>query len=294
MQQLFYVYVDYTLEDSPRPFYVGMGNQGRARLLRRNKKHTWVTKQHGQQRTIIFETDIREYAIAREIELIKELDTFNPNIKDYTDIRCNRTRGGEGAPGYKFTSEQRQRQASAIKIAVNKAGIQEKRRQYLKQRYADPIEHEKTSNATKRAYDEKPEVHQHLSEALIKMWSDPEHHARHAKANKCIWNDPKAHENASAALKKSYAENPERHKKLSNSLQNFYRKHPERCVQIEQRSLSGELIATYASLSDAVRQTGISNITACCKGRRSQAGGFCWNNSPTTCTDMYVSGSMVS
>lgn len=294
MQQKFYVYVDCTIEDGPRPFYVGMGNLQRTKSLNRNKKHTWVTELYGQQRAILFETSVYEHAVAREIELIKELDTFNPNIKDYSDIRCNRTRGGEGAPGYRFTNEQRCRQSVAIKKAVTADGVQDRRREKLRARYSNPTEHKKTSITVKLAYEENPEIRQRLSDSLKKLWSDPETRARRAEANRKIWDNPEAHENASAALKESYATNPERRKVVSESLKNFYQQHPDRCVQIEQRTLEGDLITTFVSLSEAVRQTRISNITACCKGRRSSAGGYVWKYVSVTCGDACASGSMNS
>lgn len=58
---------------------------------------------------------------------------------------------------------------------------------------------------------------------------------------------------------------------------------PERIAKahnkpIEQLSSDGQLIATFSSLTEAERLTGISisNICACCKGQRKSAGGFLW------------------
>jgi len=45
---------------------------------------------------------------------------------------------------------------------------------------------------------------------------------------------------------------------------------------VEQFSLEGELIATYPSLSEAKRQTGIANIIKCIKGIYKTSGGFIW------------------
>ena len=50
-------------------------------------------------------------------------------------------------------------------------------------------------------------------------------------------------------------------------------------VYVEQRSTTGELIATYDSQVEAAHVTGIHReaINMCCAGRRKTAGGFCWN-----------------
>lgn len=48
---------------------------------------------------------------------------------------------------------------------------------------------------------------------------------------------------------------------------------------------TGELLATFPSLREAKRVTGIANthISACCLGKRKSAGGFVWKYLPTTC-----------
>jgi hypothetical protein len=48
---------------------------------------------------------------------------------------------------------------------------------------------------------------------------------------------------------------------------------------VEQRSLDGQLIATYVSACDAQRKTGLeqSNISLVCRGKRNHTGGFKWN-----------------
>lgn len=50
---------------------------------------------------------------------------------------------------------------------------------------------------------------------------------------------------------------------------------------VEQRSLTGDLIATYSSLTAAQNATGIElhNISECCRGKSKTAGGFVWRYS---------------
>lgn len=94
---MFYVYVDWTTEDVPRPFYVGKGNLGRVKALTRNKHHTNVTKTYGLNRKIMFETDDENRALNEERKLITELKTY-VYASDYV-FGCNYTTGGEGASG---------------------------------------------------------------------------------------------------------------------------------------------------------------------------------------------------
>jgi group I intron endonuclease len=59
-------------------------------------------------------------------------------------------------------------------------------------------------------------------------------------------------------------------------------KHPasqSRVRSVEQSSLTGEVIATYPSGREAMRQTGVhySNIASCASGNRQHAGGFVWH-----------------
>ena len=123
----FYVYVDWTRENYPRPFYVGKGNANRIKVLGRNNKHTWVQKQFGIDRRIMCSTISEQFAFDLEVQLIVDNDTFNPNFKDYSDIRCNLTKGGEGASGYHFSEEQRDKIKSyhnRLDVKIRKSLIQ--------------------------------------------------------------------------------------------------------------------------------------------------------------------------
>jgi hypothetical protein len=101
---MFYVYVDWTTEDSPRPFYVGKGNISRTRKLKRNDLHERIAKKYGIKREIIFESDEEELCLFKEIETISLLKTF-VNDENYNQIGCNFTIGGEGTTGCKYSEE---------------------------------------------------------------------------------------------------------------------------------------------------------------------------------------------
>jgi hypothetical protein len=101
----FYVYVDSTQEETPRPFYVGKGNSKRLDKLERNKFHDSISKKYGLSRTVVFETEHEQEALDKEIELISELKTyFFDNDESWG---ANFTKGGEGISGYVFTEEQK-------------------------------------------------------------------------------------------------------------------------------------------------------------------------------------------
>lgn len=97
VSSVFYVYVDWTLESPPRPFYVGKGVISRVRSVgvRRtyNRYHQNIVRTYGQCREIVLATSIEGLAFEHEKALITELRTR-------TDVPghwgANMTEGGEG------------------------------------------------------------------------------------------------------------------------------------------------------------------------------------------------------
>jgi hypothetical protein len=107
----FFVYEDWTLEAEPRCFYVGKGRQKRINYKYRNKKHAAVSTKYGVDRRVVLETTDESEALALEVSLIRERDTF------MSDLGCNFTAGGEGvsAPSHrkgKTISEQHRKNIS--------------------------------------------------------------------------------------------------------------------------------------------------------------------------------------
>ncbi len=94
----FCVYVDYTKESDPRPFYVGKGSSSRVLLVKRNRKHAQVVKDLGSDRRVVFETDDEELAFAEEKRRVAEHHTFVAN-ENASEIACNMTKGGSGLSG---------------------------------------------------------------------------------------------------------------------------------------------------------------------------------------------------
>lgn len=94
----FMVYVDYTTEELPRPFYVGKGSILRVRLKNRNKLHSAIMTRYGFDRRVVFETDNEKLAFVRECELIAKHNTYVYG----GGWGANFTLGGDGTSGAKF------------------------------------------------------------------------------------------------------------------------------------------------------------------------------------------------
>lgn len=104
---IFYVYVDWTTEESPRAFYVGKGNESRVKERDRNEYWQRVAAKHGWRREVVFGTREEKVALDLETQLIKEHKTYTYDNPDRWG--CNFTRGGDGTSGYKHTEEHRAR-----------------------------------------------------------------------------------------------------------------------------------------------------------------------------------------
>lgn len=61
--------------------------------------------------------------------------------------------------------------------------------------------------------------------------------------------------------------------KMAESLRG---KTPANAKRVCQYTLDEKIVAEYNSSADAFRKTGISNISACCRGERTSAGGYIW------------------
>ena len=117
--RIYHVYVDWTTEDEPRPYYVGKGLTSRISLQIRNKHHTNVSNKYGFRREIIFSSYDDNACKQLEIQKIKEFHTFVQD-PDYNQIGCNYTTGGDGGrfPGWHHSEETKQiiREKRALQI----------------------------------------------------------------------------------------------------------------------------------------------------------------------------------
>lgn len=114
---IFHTYIDWTMEEIPRAFYIGKGNEFRTRKPQRNQKHKYVCKTYGFKREIVFSSVSEKECLEQEILLIKEHHTFYRDDLADKEIACNFTTGGEGAAGWVPTDEQKKNISEGIKRA---------------------------------------------------------------------------------------------------------------------------------------------------------------------------------
>ncbi len=98
--KIFFVYVDWTTEETPRPFYVGKGTAKRVEELQRNQVWERIATKHGITRRVEMGTRDESFALEHERVLIAFHNT-------YMGWGANLTEGGEGCSGYKHTDEAR-------------------------------------------------------------------------------------------------------------------------------------------------------------------------------------------
>lgn len=177
---MYSTYIDWTFEETPRPFYVGKGNKHRIRNPERNDKHRYVKKTYGYRREIVFTSDDEHECFSKEVKLVAEHHTY---IHDplASDIACNFTKGGEGASGAIRSAETKRRQRSAAIIAQNRPEVKALKSAMLK--IANATSEIKTirSEASKRRY-ENPEERRKQSERVTYQFQDPQRQMKQIEA----------------------------------------------------------------------------------------------------------------
>lgn len=109
---MFYVYEDWTTEETPRCFYVGKGSLSRVNQMKRNAKHTWTSSVYGMDRRVVLATSAEQDTFTLEINLVGLRQTYYED----NSFGCNFTRGGEGASGLKRS------QSNKDKLRIAKLG----------------------------------------------------------------------------------------------------------------------------------------------------------------------------
>ncbi len=107
INERFYGYKHWTLEEVPRCFYVGRGLKGRPEQ-QRNRNHKWyaIVERHGLRIEICTDPITHEAACIWEVDWIAKERTFSANHShDSSDIGCNFTIGGDGVIGRKHNEE---------------------------------------------------------------------------------------------------------------------------------------------------------------------------------------------
>lgn len=197
----FYVYVDWTNEEIPRPFYVGKGTGNRIKKQLRNGFHKHISKLYGCQRRIEFETEDETIAFTKEIELIAVYKTYN---RENCELGANFTRGGNGNRfGHKHTEQVKEAYRSAAKKRAADPTWCQKMSDVLKERWKDPVYREKFSQATsgrKRTNEQRKRMSENHNksedtralqhEAALKRFECEEEREKISKSIKNLWLDP--------------------------------------------------------------------------------------------------------
>lgn len=154
----YFVYVDRTIEEIPRPFYVGKGQENRVRDHRwRNKLHENLAKKYGFQRQIEFSTFDENEAYEVERDLIAKYKTYVHGGEGFWG--ANFSLGGDGSSGHAWahTIESKQK--------LHLAHIGRKKSEETKKRMSEA--------ARRRASD--PEWIEKMKDVAKRRWQDPDY-----------------------------------------------------------------------------------------------------------------------
>lgn len=175
----YYVYVDWTLEQQPRPFYVGKGSGSRSSRTRRNWKHRQTRIEFGLNRVIVFETEDESAALQQEIDLIAHHRTFVSDL-NYNGIGCNFTGGGEGGchPSEntrKLIAESNRRRRGEKRSADACQRIRDAIRKSIKRRgkWRLSVEHKRRIAEALKGHKVSSETRAKLSETTKRMHLNP-------------------------------------------------------------------------------------------------------------------------
>jgi hypothetical protein len=246
----FFVYIDWTRESPPRPFYVGKGTRHRVQDRVRNTVHSKISAKYGMRREVVFSTSDEVEAFTREKELISSLRT---RVKLAGNWGANFSEGGVGgSTGWKAPDVWRKAASARQMARLSTSEARSERSRTAKEAWAVL----KASGFT-------------MSEA--------------ARSKKC---GPKGPESLSTREAKRIAGlhrweqirtgalpapvlSSEARSKLGSGKNVLHK-----AVQSERDMV----MSTFESLTDASKVTGVgvNHISECCRGKRKTAGGYVW------------------
>lgn len=170
---MFYGYKHWTLEITPRCFYVGKGLKRRSSQTHKgSRNHKWhaVVKRFGLRVEVCVGPVVHEDVRTWEIAQIAQENTFSISHAhdDSDDIGCNFTRGGEGTVGWHHHESANRKRSETLRgrkltdahkkaMKIANARPETKLRRSISgraaqlRRFADPLEREKQSARVKQA-----------------------------------------------------------------------------------------------------------------------------------------------
>lgn len=206
---MWYVYIDFTLENIVRAFYVGKGRKNRTYRIGRNKHHTNIRNKYGINRVLVYCSKDENDALNAEVILIKEHRTY-VYADDYL-FGANYSIGGHANSGCKLTSEQlsrlvenvtkswqdpiaRQNHLNSLHKPETIAMISEKCRFAQKKNWQDPVYRINQSESIRIAQN-KEETRKKRSASVriaqTKLWQNKEYREKQTKKQQEVWKDEK-------------------------------------------------------------------------------------------------------
>ena len=165
----------------------------------------------------------QEELCQKEKYYIYQYNSYYKNGKGY-----NMTYGGDGSFGYKFTKKQRQKISEANKERFKDPEEIKKNSEAQKNYHLNnPEAAQKKSEEMKNYYRNNPEARQKISETQKQRFEDPKERQKCSEAQKERFEDPKERQKCSEAQKNYHLNNPEAAQKISQALKNYHRNNPE-------------------------------------------------------------------
>lgn len=258
---MWYVYVDWTTEPSPRPFYVGKGTVARVQRVLRSKHHSAVMRKYGLERKVLVSFLAERDALDHEIELIAEHHTYVYDSR-YNGIGCNHTVGGDGISGFKHSVEAVESNRVAHVGLMQSQETCDKKRQSMK-----------SSSRVRRRSVLQLDDNENVIASYTSVCAAAEAIGRPSAVSlisRCCRGRSR-HAYGSTWRYEDSAPS-ESFDRMGNSGSNDAK-------LIEQVDMkTGEVINTFASVSAAARSVERSTVSIrmCCQGKRSTAYGFAW------------------
>lgn len=246
-------YIGITCQDPKKRWCNGKGYKNNKHFFNAVQKYGWESFEH----LILFEGLTKEEACEKEQELIKKYNSHNPHYG------YNGTKGGEH---YEFSEDVIDRLRRPKNISdETRNDMRERARiiyeKYLRGRKATPEQIRKISEALK-GKKQPSEFCKKRGDSIRKVYEE-----------RGGFSDEHKKKISEALTGRTYSD---------DTIQKFREaKAPDknpRSRKVVQKDFSGNVIRTYASTREAMRETGIeySSIVRVCNKRLNHAGGYCW------------------